>query len=390
MALGYWESEHLLAPADVTVIGAGIVGMSAALHFHRAQPGARIRVVERDMIGDGGTSRNAGFACFGGPGEWLDDLESLGPDAWMSLVKMRAEGLDALISLLGRDALGLVWSGGWELFGTDQRGMQRAEAVRQELERMDTLIQPVLHSALGHHLPGRHHRRAVALDEERRAFFGASMAVHLPWEGMLHTGRMVAAFHKALDQAGIQRLHGCRVERLSRHVGDPHPWKIHIERGTMESAQVAICTNGLAAEMLPELAVQPVPNRVLVVLPKRLPPQGTYHVEDGYLYFRTLEDGRVLFGGGRHFGTALPRPPERDLDAERIWDERLLAEARRWLGPIDSVSHRWTGWLGVGEDRSPLLGSPKKGLHYAVRMGGMGVAIGCGIGQRLADALGDG
>ena len=38
MPIGYWESEHLLAPADLTVIGAGIVGMSTALHYKAQTP----------------------------------------------------------------------------------------------------------------------------------------------------------------------------------------------------------------------------------------------------------------------------------------------------------------------------------------------------------------
>jgi len=61
--------------------------------------------------------------------------------------------------------------------------------------------------------------------------------------------------------------------------------------------------------------------------------------------------------------------------------------AESWIGPIHNISHRWTGWLGVGKDRRPLIGQTQPGLHYAVRMGGMGVAIGCGVGKELAKKL---
>ena len=66
------------------------------------------------------------------------------------------------------------------------------------------------------------------------------------------------------------------------------------------------------------------------------------------------------------------------------WDRQLLESARRWVGDVSEVTHRWTGWLGVGQDREPLIGSSAPGLHHAVRMGGMGIAVGSGIGKELA------
>ena len=110
MPIGYWETEHLLRPADHTVVGAGIVGMSAALGLKRARPDAHVRLLERSPLSAGGTTRNAGFACFGSAGEWLDDLEALGAEELGNLIRMRAEGLTELVNLLGADAIGLQWT----------------------------------------------------------------------------------------------------------------------------------------------------------------------------------------------------------------------------------------------------------------------------------------
>ena len=59
---------------------------------------------------------------------------------------------------------------------------------------------------------------------------------------------------------------------------------------------------------------------------------------------------------------------------------------RRWVN-VEAVTHRWTGWLGVGPDRRPLIGESRPGLHHAVRMGGMGVAIGTRVGRELAESM---
>ena len=144
MPIGYWESEHLLAPADLTVIGAGIVGMSTALHYKALHPHDRVRIIERDVLGEGGTTRNAGFACFGGPGEWLDDLETLGQSKWLELIRLRAEGLRALIELLGEKALGLEWSGGWELFAASPSGKKRSDEAGQNLALLNDAVQPLM------------------------------------------------------------------------------------------------------------------------------------------------------------------------------------------------------------------------------------------------------
>ena len=153
MPIGYWESEHLLAPADLTVIGAGIVGMSTALHYKAQHPHERVRIIERDVLGEGGTTRNAGFACFGGPGEWLEDLETLGRSKWLELIRMRAEGLRALIELLGEEALGMEWSGGWELFAPSPTGLKRSREAGASLATLNEAVQPLMVSILGHLAP---------------------------------------------------------------------------------------------------------------------------------------------------------------------------------------------------------------------------------------------
>ncbi len=386
MPIGYWESELLLAPVDLTVIGAGIVGMSTALHFKALCPEATVRIVERDMLGEGGTTRNAGFACFGGAGEWLDDRGEMGKEAWKKLLTQRIEGLSTLINLLGEEAIGLEWTGGWELFSDDAQGKSRAKEALEALEELNADALPLLQRGLVHVPAAAHEMPALLRDSNRAQHFGAAEALHLPWEGMIHTGKMVQAFHRALEQQGIQKLHGCSVDHIkAAKIGSS--WALCTKRGMLESRKVAICTNGFAQSCIADAAVAPKPNRVLVVSPKNPVPRGTYHMEDGYLYFRTLPDGKVLFGGGRHFGISLPDWPNRDTEAESQWDAQLLSSAAQWLGPIHEVTHRWTGWLGIGPDRTPLIGQTDPGLFYAVRLGGMGIAIGCGLGRVLAQKM---
>ena len=381
--MGYWEREHLLRTADVTIVGAGIVGMSTALHLRSQMPDAFIRIVERHPIAAGGSSRNAGFACFGSAGEWLDDLDTLGDQVLANLVRGRARGLGDLIDLLGESALGLQWSGGWELFRKEEQSLY--EAAMEVLPRLNALLTPVLSNAL-HGLHSAHaDQPALRHDPERANALGAAGTLHLPWEGMLHTGQMVSAFHRALDRAGVQRLHGIQVQGWTRAPGGDG-WTLQTNLGQLPTTQLALCTNGFTEQLLPGLDVSAAPNRVLVLKSDAdVLPQGTYHLDRGYLYMRTLRPGEILFGGGRHWGHELHQGDPDDTSAE--WDAQLISAAREWLPGRLEVTHRWTGWLGVGQTRAPLIGTADVGLHYAVRMGGMGVAIGAGVGRELAQRI---
>ena len=43
--------------------------------------------------------------------------------------------------------------------------------------------------------------------------------------------------------------------------------------------------------------------------------------------------------------------------------------------------------FGVGETKEPIIEEVAKGLYVGVRLGGMGVAIGSGVGHSLAEML---
>jgi len=50
---------------SILVVGAGIVGLATA--WHLVERGARVRVIDREVIADGASSGNAGLICFGHP-----------------------------------------------------------------------------------------------------------------------------------------------------------------------------------------------------------------------------------------------------------------------------------------------------------------------------------
>ena len=100
------------------MVGGGIVGANAALTLASRESEWRI-AVDALPLGGGGSTRNAGFTCFGSPSELLDDWRTLGPRPPWNLVRMRWKGLQALRAMWGDKALGHRASGAVEAF-TDE------------------------------------------------------------------------------------------------------------------------------------------------------------------------------------------------------------------------------------------------------------------------------
>ena len=98
-------------------------------------------------------------------------------------------------------------------------------------------------------------------------------------------------------------------------------------------------------------------------------------MDAGYLYARPVGN-RMLIGGGRHWG---------DDDTTTV---KRLKDTLHALWPATKnagISHQWTGVLGVGENRSPIVQEVQPQVVAAVRLGGMGVAIGMEIGRLAAE-----
>lgn len=131
------------------------------------------------------------------------------------------------------------------------------------------------------------------------------------------------------------------------------------------------------------------PARAQVLITEPIPGldiKGTFHLDRGYYYFRNIGD-RILFGGGRNL----------DFDGETTTEfgqtaiiqnqlEKLLREVI--LPNYDfKIEHRWSGIMGIGSSKNPIVEQLSDHVYCGVRLGGMGVAIGSVVGQELADLI---
>ena len=369
MAFSYWESKQWLSDRNLVVVGGGIVGLSAALRVRELHPNWKITVIERHPFGGGGSTRNAGFACFGSATELREDRITLGDTLALELVQKRWTGLQLLRKQLGDQALGYRESGSVELF---LKGFEQHSAVpsAEELEDLNRWIAPVTGTTQTfENIPSHqfHGMDAAAIEQ----------VISSPLEGCIDTGLMMQALQSEVHKSGIDLVHGCHVTGIEN---GSQP-RIRISEtaagGTwFETERLLLTTNAFARELLDDLDVHPATNLVLVTEPlQTLPPQPTVHIDAGYVYARSIEN-RLLIGGGRHWGIDAPEALEARLleTMQAIWPESKSV----------NVDHRWTGVLGIGQARLPIVQAVQSGIHVAVRLGGMGVAMGMQCGQQAA------
>lgn len=373
--ISYWEKNTWLSGIDVCIIGSGIVGLSTALYLKKQFPSKKILVLERGVLPSGASTKNAGFACFGSLGEIGDDMEKMPEEQVIRLIERRWKGLLELRKNLGDEALDYREWGGYELFTPGQESLY--ESCTDRLDRFNMIL---------HEITGR---EGVYTPADRLiAAFGFDKVQHLIFnsaEGQLDTGRMMDALIRLATSMGVHIICGTEVKAWQEHSDGVLLETVPF--GTVKTGKVVIATNGFARQLLPGLDVDPARAQVLITTPvEGLPFKGTFHYDRGYYYFRNI-GRRILFGGGRNL----------DFGGETTWSheitELIQEELERILreviipGKPFSVEQRWAGTMGLGPVKEPVIRFVGEHTLCAVRMGGMGVAIGSLVGQEAAGMI---
>ena len=375
--LSYWEQQSFFGDVDAAVVGAGLVGLTAALYLKRQRPAWRVVVLERGLLPSGASTKNAGFACFGSVSELMEQ-EQRGD--LLAVVAARYEGLRRLRALLGDATLRYRPEGGYELFRAGADAALLAEC-RARLAHYNHLLAPVT---------GRPATfRDVSAEVGRFGFGGVAGLLKNDCEGSLDPGRMMRALLARAWAADVPVLTGCAVAQLEPSGAAGGATTLHLGGGARVAAgRVLLATNAFAGELHPELGVVPGRGQVLVTepLPGVVLP-GTFHYDRGYTYFRQLPDQRLLLGGGRHldFGAEATTAPGITAPVQQYL-EQLLREVLV-PGRQPRIAYRWSGVMGFGPALAPLVQWVRPGVLAAVRCNGMGVALGADTGWRAAEML---
>lgn len=366
MNLSYWEIKSWLTNIDYTIVGSGIVGLNGALQLRNRYPKAKILILEKGLLPQGASTKNAGFACFGSLSEIIDDLKTHTEDEVFQLVKKRIDGLQLLRETLGNSNIDYKELGGYELFSN----ADLLEQCQSQKDQINTLLKPLFNDKV--------------FNFESNTFSFENCKEQLgfnKFEGQIDTGKMMVSLTQLVLSAGIKILNNVTVESFSE---DQNSVKIKTNQFEFSTSKLLIATNGFASR-LDISEVKPARAQVLITKPiENLHIKGTFHLDEGYYYFRNI-DNRILFGGGRHLDFKSEETTElRQTEIIQNKLEELLSSTILPNTPFE-IDHRWSGIMGVGQQKKPIVKQLSNNVFCGVRLGGMGVAIGSLIGKELAD-----
>lgn len=370
MTLSYWEHQSWISNIDFTIVGSGIVGLNAAWHLKKTYPLARILVLERGLLPNGASTKNAGFACFGSLSEILDDLDAHSESMVVNLVQKRIRGLELLRETLGDKAIDLNMYGGYEFFLKDDEHAHTQCISRMEL--VNELLKPIFKEDVFRICENKfnfqHIRQPLIFNK---------------FEGQINTGKMMEVLLHKVQAAGVKILNSVTVEEFIENTSSV---EVKTDQFEFKTKKLLIATNGFASQMgIAE--VKPARAQVLVTKPiKDLKIKGTFHLDKGYYYFRNIEN-RILFGGGRNLDFKAEETMEMEQTA--LIQNKLEELLRSTILPHTSfeVDHRWSGIMGVGRTKEPILRKISNHVVCGVRLGGMGIAVGSITGRDLAELV---
>ncbi|MGO4820249.1 MULTISPECIES: NAD(P)/FAD-dependent oxidoreductase [unclassified Flavobacterium] len=370
MNLSYWELNNWFTNVDYTIVGSGIVGLHAALRLRERFPESKILVLEKGMLPQGASTKNAGFACFGSISEIIDDLKSHSEEEVINLIEKRWQGLQLLRKNLGDTVIDFKPFGGYELFLNEDESCY-TECVNK-LPFINEILKPLFKADV------------FAKQVDRFGFNGIhDYVIYNPFEGQIDTANMMQALLKKANNENILILNKQTVTAFA-DVGNGV--EIGLEDFSFISKKVLFATNGFSNK-LTNGAVKPARAQVLITEPiEDLDIKGTFHLDRGYYYFRNIGD-RILLGGGRNLDfetettTVLAQTEIIQNKLEQLLKEVILPRQDF------KIAHRWSGIMGIGNSKKPIVSQLSDNVYCGVRLGGMGVAIGSLIGKELADLI---
>lgn len=367
--ISFWESQSFLKPNDVIIIGGGIVGINSAISLKQSNPGLDVLIIDRNTFPLGASTRNAGFACFGSVTELLDDLERTDEETVFSLVKKRYEGLLMLRKRVGDEFMDYNHVGAYELF---DRNNKSSYDLDLKVKYLNDQISRVI--GLKSTFQIKHELHFPFSDFDKLNIFNQH-------EGQLHPGKMMLALYKMASELGVRFLMGVDVTSFDEKNGLV---ELKTKDFSLNAKKIVVCANGFAKSLIPDLKLSPARNQVVLTEPiKNLTWQGCFHYDKGYVYFRNVGN-RLLLGGARNID--FKNEETSKFGFSKKIEAHLMDFMKLKIGIPDNVriESQWSGIMAVGSQKVPILKKYSEHIILAVRMGGMGVALGSLVGDEAA------
>ncbi len=355
--------------ADVAIVGGGYTGLWTALFLKELEPRRKVTILEQELVGYGGSGRNAGIV-----GETIDHshelaIEHFGLDEARRLARLGRENLDAMETFLRERGI----DAGFERTGQLIVALQpeHLEALERGREAAENV--------------GAHGWRLLSREETRNElasplYEGALLA---PRNGVVDPVRLTEGLRAVALRAGVRIHERTRVVKLAFRRDRV---EVETSEGSLRAQKLVLATNAYSHHLRPSLTRRflPLYDYILVSDPLTAAQRtaigwrsrrAVLDVRTFFNYYRLTDDGRILWGTSE----AAYYPGNR-VDAAHDHSPKHYAALeesfRRHFPQLDGLAfpYRWGGPIASTTRLTPFFGAAKHGrLHYGLGYTGHGI-----------------
>ena len=392
----FQSSEGFPDRADIVVIGAGLLGASAAYHLATQDTtNARIVVLERGEPAGEASGRNGGnFEMF--PENSVGMYEGLARER-EAFLRRRYPGLPAAILRAESERQASVVLG----LSLRNRDLLKSIILKEHID-CDFSPRGWLHLACSDEqeqgmcdevtLAAQHGQRIEIWSRHKiRAEFGietAYLARFSPGDGTYHPFKYACGLLQRAIRHGAELYTNVRVLDVTSRSADEH--QVLTERGTIIARSVIVATNAFTSQLFPELGAI-VPHQSQIQVTERAPDRARGRVvtcEDGPVFYNQPRNSAreglapLLMGGGADRRMRSPASRRRSPHVHA----KLLSLRARFYPELQHVppSSEWIGAMAFTPDQLPALGFLRPGIIIASACNGYGGSYTTAAGEAAA------
>ena len=357
---------------DVVVVGGGFTGLGAARQL--AMAGAKVIVLEAEMVGFGASGRNGGHLNNGLAHSYLSAKRELGKERAIALYKALDASIDTLEAIIAEEGIDCNFrrAGKLKLASKPQHfeGLAKNfEAVHAEVDPNTALLSP-----------------ADLKNEIGSSFHGAMLSKK---SAMMHMGRYVVGLAEAAKRRGAIIVEKATVTDISksagRHVLKTAKGSVTADNVLMASGAYTTPNFGYFRRRIMAvgsfiIATRPLTDQeIAATMPGNRTCVNSMNIGN---YWRLSPDNRLIFGGRARFSATSDQ--RSDAKSGAILRESLTRIFPQ-LAHVE-IDYCWGGLVDITKDRYPRAGF-HDGLWYAMGYSGHGAQLSTHLGMTIADAI---
>jgi len=357
---------------DVAVVGGGFTGLGAARQL--AMAGAKVVVLEAEMVGFGASGRNGGHLNNGLAHSYLSAKQELGKERAIALYKALDASIDTLEAIIAEEGIDCNFrrAGKLKLASKPQHfeGLAKNfEAVYAEVDPDTALLSP------------EDLKREIG-----SPFHGAMLSKK---SAMMHMGRYVVGLAEAAKRRGAIIVENATVTDISkssgRHLLKTAKGSVTADNVLMASGAYTTPNFGYFRRRIMAvgsfiIATRPLTDQeVAATMPGNRTCVNSMNIGN---YWRLSPDNRLIFGGRARFSATSDQ--RSDAKSGAILRESLTRIFPQ-LAHVE-IDYCWGGLVDITKDRYPRAGF-HDGLWYAMGYSGHGAQLSTHLGMTIADAI---